>query len=139
MIGAFILNYSLDSHGLREEGGLFMPIVAGFTIAAGFASLATIGSYGLLRYKKWGLILYHAMTILFSLALVASLIYMVTGGRNDSYSSIAAQFDGESAKRFRVYQHFTTIGSGMFVLLFSWILAQVNLFLGNPVNRCEFK
>jgi hypothetical protein len=49
MIGAFILNYSLDSNGLREEGDLFMPIVAGFTIAACFASLATIGSYGLLR------------------------------------------------------------------------------------------
>ena len=139
MIGAFILNYSLDSNGLREEGDLFMPIVAGFTIAACFASLATIGSYGLLRLKKWGLILYHAITIVFALALLAFLIYKISGGRNDSYSSIAAQFDGESSKRFRMYQYFSTIGIGMFVMLFSWILARVNLFLGNPVNRCEFK
>lgn len=100
-------------------------------ISAGFSLLATIASFVLTKLKFWGLMLYQSLTIIIIFMLLGLLAYSFI-----TKPTVDPNFDDSF---FRVMSIYQSIELGLFLILFSWILTRVNIYLSKKTVRMEFR
>lgn len=100
-------------------------------ISVGFSLLAVIGAIVLTKLKFWGLMLYQSLTIIIIFMLLGMLAYTLS-----TKPPLNPKLDDPL---FRTMSSYQTIEYGMLLILFSWILTRVNIFLSKKVVRMEFR
>jgi hypothetical protein len=100
-------------------------------IGEGFLLLTFVSSWALAKLKYWGLLLYQSLTIILLFMLLGLLAYsFITKPPADP------NFDEPFFRALSIYQ---SIEHGLFLILFSWILTRVNIYLSKKAVRMEFR
>lgn len=146
-VGTVVFDHSVNNmyagqeefnEAAAEMKGAINQMRAILLIAGGLTFLTTIGAFGLIRLKNWGLVLYQSMTIVIILALLAGLAYYIYNTKTEMSLLPNSELDMEMHANFRASQNYKTIGYGVFALLFSWALTRVTIFLSKRATRIEF-
>jgi len=108
-------------------------------LAAALMVLATIGAVGLIRLRKWGLVLYQSSTLVMTVFLLAILIYYLFVVREEIDDRMITPLPTEPAENLRAVMRWMSFACALFLLLASWLLVRTNIFLGRRSSRMEFR
>lgn len=109
-----------------------------FTVL-GLSLLTAVASVGVIKLKLWGLILYKSATMIIIVSLVGCLIYFIYSVKIQGDQRQNEYLHPIPMSGFETFNNYMTIGYGMFLLLFSWLLTRANIFLNNKNIRNEFR
>ncbi|SMG54376.1 hypothetical protein SAMN05661096_04137 [Marivirga sericea] len=94
-----------------------------------FTGIVSFASFGLAKLKKWGLILFQAITIFLIIAVLSGLAFCFY------YLTTKVQtFENPLKTSMKYY----TMGYGIFMALFAWALTRVNIYLKRVSKKVEF-
>lgn len=108
-------------------------------ILSGAISLLTsISAIGLLKFKRWGLILFHSSTLIILLGILFGVVYYTLTIEPFNGLNSTEAFDMAINQHFRNTQKFYTISYGVFFLLIAWIITRINILFSKKNYRVEF-
>ncbi|PTB97351.1 hypothetical protein C9994_03185 [Marivirga lumbricoides] len=145
--GTLVLANSFDNSSIQQEefNEITMQmihtknrIMAIYFIACAITLLIIVGSIGLINLKTWGLIIYQSFTIVLTVFLLMGLTYY-TYHLLYQIEPNHQEFDMNGSDSFRTIQKYITLSYGIFILLVSWMLTRVNIFLGKKETRVMFE
>jgi hypothetical protein len=108
-------------------------------IVGSLTLFTTVGAFGLIRLKTWGLIVYQSFTIVILLALLGGLAFYIYYTKTEMSLLSNKELYKEMNPYFAASQDYRTIQYGVFALLFSWLLTRVNIFLSRRATRSELR
>lgn len=123
------------TEALGEVDSSITSYIIILVIILGFMTLINLGAVGLIKLKNWGLIIFHATSIILICSTIAGLAFAYQSNDDLPLNKMEVPMN----EYFRTVQYVSFIGYGTLMLAIAWILTRANILLMRRDYRIMFK